>query len=168
MLSRFGSGVRLTESIMAKFKAKEETDNQVVKCICSYLILFGERLVASLLGALEVCAVLPGQVPPEGGEGEHDGDVTHVTLVLGGLLLLLLDIARLLRSRFSTIAGLCLLSQALLGLSSLCVGLFPMLTLLVMCFIVMSEILFVLEHFITIFALKQIVVFMPLFMTFTM
>lgn len=147
---------------------KIQRDNHVDKCIYSYLILFGERLVASLLGALEVCAVLPGQVPPEGGEGEHDGDVTHVTLVLGGLLLLLLDIARLLRSSFSTIAGLCLLSQALLGLSSLCVGLFPMLTLLVMCFIVMSEILFVLEHFITIFALKQIVVFMPLFMAFTM
>ena len=108
-------------------------DNQIDKCIYSYLILFGERLVASLLGALEVGAVLSRQVSPEGGEGEHDGDVTHVALVLGGLLLLLLNIARLLGPSFSAIAGLCLFSPALLGLSSLCVGLFSRLTLLVMC-----------------------------------
>merc|ERR1712168_1487056 len=54
------------------------------------LILLGKGLLTALLGTLEVGAVLPRQMSPEGGEGEHDRDVTHVTGILGRLLLLLL------------------------------------------------------------------------------
>ena len=34
--------------------------------------------------------MFPGEVSPEGGEGEHDRDVAHVARVLGRLLLLFL------------------------------------------------------------------------------
>ena len=55
-----------------------------------YLVLLGKGLVAAVLVALEVSAVFPRQVSPEGGEGEHDGDVAHVAGILGRLALLLL------------------------------------------------------------------------------
>ena len=131
----------------------------------THLILLGKGLLAALLGALEVGAVLPGQVPAEGGEGEHDGDVAHVTLVFGRLLFLLLGIARF--HCFFSAGGFCLFSPDLLGLCSLCVGLFFPVGLLVMRFKVMSEIFLVLEHFVAILALEQIIVLVPLFMAFS-
>ena len=133
----------------------------------THLILLGKGLLAALLGALEVGAVLPGQVPAEGGEGEHDGDVAHVTLVFGRLLFLLFNVGRF-PCCFST-ACLCLFSPTfgLLGFCSLCVGLFSPVGLLVMRFKVMSEIFLVLEHFVAILALEQIIVLVPLFMPFS-
>ena len=52
--------------------------------------MLGKGLFAAVLLALVVSAVLSRQMSPEGGEGEHDGNVAHVALVLGRLLLLLL------------------------------------------------------------------------------
>ena len=49
-----------------------------------------KQFCCSYLCTLEVGAVFPGEVSPEGGEGEHDRDVAHVARVLGGLLLLFL------------------------------------------------------------------------------
>ena len=53
-------------------------------------LLSTKQFFCSHLRTLEVGAVFPGEVSPEGGEGEHDGDVAHVARVLGRLLLLLL------------------------------------------------------------------------------
>ena len=62
--------------MIPKFKEEEQRTKLSNIDICSYLVLFGEGLVAALLSALEVGAVFPGQVPPEGGEGEHFLDIS--------------------------------------------------------------------------------------------
>ena len=119
-------------------------------------VLLGVGLLAALLWTLEVGAVFPGEVSPEGGEGEHDGDVAHVARVLGRLLLLLLHTPGTPRpggaGRWGVGIGIIIvlgvISQGGLGPVFLLWG--------------VTEVFLVLEHLVAVLAIEGVVVLVPL------
>ena len=91
---------------------------------------------------------------PESCERKHDGDVTHVTRILGWLFLLLLHSCS--ASGFD-----------LPGLVVSCLG-FSWWRLFMVCLVMMSQILLIFKHLMTVLALEVVIVFMSLFMSFPM
>ena len=110
------------------------------------LILFGKCLFTSFFGTLVISAVFSSQMPPQCSQGKHDWDVAHVTRIFWRLFLLFL-------SRNSSVTRF--------TIWRLRVG------FLMMSLIVISQILFILEHLVAILTLEGVIILMSLFMSFS-
>ena len=107
----------------------------VIEIEDKYLVLFSKCLVTALLSTFIVSTVLACQMSSESSERKHDGYVTHVARVFGGLLLLFF------------ILLFCLHIPFLFWVR-----------LFMMCLIVMSKVLFIFEHFVAVFTLEGVII----------
>ena len=110
------------------------------------LILFGKCPFTSFFETLEISAVFSSQMPPECSQGKHDWDVAQVTRIFWRLFLLFLS-----RNSLVTRFTICRLRVGFLMMS----------------LIVISQILFILEHLVAILTLEGVIILMSLFMSFS-